>query len=124
MIKLAASLETKSSHPLAACIVNHYSGCITDKIDEMGVAVGLPDVKKFKNHDGMGLSGDVSDHLVCVGNVALMNSFEVEVGDDIQSMIEQWGRDGCTVILVGVDGKVSKISVYHYYDVSLTYTRY
>ena len=103
---LAASLETKSSHPLAACIVNHYSGCITDKIDEMGVAVGLPDVKNFKNHEGMGLSGHVSDHVVCVGNVDLMELFEVDVGEDIRNIIGEWSSEGCTVIMVGIDRKV------------------
>ena len=86
--------------------MNHYSGCITDKIDEYGVAVGLPEVTGFKNNDGMGLSGKADDHLVCVGNLDLMESFGIKVEDREHSIIRDWSEQGCTVILVGIDGKV------------------
>ena len=117
-IKLAAAIETKSSHPLAACIVNHYSGCITDKIDNFGVAVGLPEVTDFKNHDGMGLSGNAGNNVVCVGNLDLMTSFEIEVGENVRELMGEWSMEGCTVIMVGVNGKVR---VFYYLPSSLTH---
>ena len=105
-VKLSASLETKSSHPLAASIVNHYSGCITDKIGEFGVDVGLPEVTGFKNHEGMGLSGSAEGHVICVGNLDLMETFNIEVVDEIHQMVNEWSLKGCTVIFAGIDNKV------------------
>lgn len=59
---LAAALETKSSHPLSASIVNHYSGCLADKVKELGPTMGLPEVTQFKNQDGK-VFGTYSPHL-------------------------------------------------------------
>lgn len=77
-------------------------------IDEHGVAVGLPEVSSFENHDGMGLSGNTDEHHICVGNAALMKHFGIAVDDDIHEISKSWSNFGCTVIMVGIDGKVSK----------------
>ena len=79
----------------------------------MGVTVGLPDVTNFKNHEGLGLSGNVLEQVVCVGNVELMESLEVEVRDDIRDLIKVWNREGCTVILIGINGNVSSGQYYN-----------
>ena len=69
----------KCSHPLSASIIKRYSGCVSGKIDESGTALGLYDVTGFKNHEGMGLSGNVDGHLVLVGNMRLMEIFKVSL---------------------------------------------
>ena len=68
--------------------------------------MGLPDVTDFKNHDGLGLSGHVTNHVVHVGNIELMTSQNVEVGDEEREILGEWGTEGCTVIMVAVDNKV------------------
>ncbi|XP_057294920.1 probable cadmium-transporting ATPase [Hydractinia symbiolongicarpus] len=108
-VAFAAALETKSSHPLAASIVNHYSGCITDKIDELGSTVGLPDVTGFKNESGMGLSGIINGNKVFVGNTALMQKHNVIVDVESKSCFEEWSLDGFTVIFVAIEQELSLV---------------
>ena len=105
-IRLAAALETKSSHPLAACIVNHYSGCITDKISDFGVNVGLPEVTKFKNEDGLGLSGVIEEHSVYVGNLELLEKLNTEIDPADRVVFNEWSDDGQTVVFIIVDGRL------------------
>ena len=125
-VKNAAALETKSSHPVAAAIVNHFSGCITDKIAEFGSQINLPDVSKFKNEGGMGLSGVVGGVgggcggkaveggvLVLVGNLDLMKLYDVEVNDKEIEILHQWASHGKTVVFVATDNKVY---IFNYYD--------
>ena len=102
-----ATLETKSSHPLAAAIVNIYTGCLNEKLLELGTDLGLPDVRNFKNEEGMGLSGLVDEHIVLVGNLNLLKHYNVIVdGEHIQYYYSML-LDGYTVVLASVDGKVS-----------------
>ncbi|XP_057294919.1 probable cadmium-transporting ATPase isoform X2 [Hydractinia symbiolongicarpus] len=108
-VAFAAALETKSSHPLAASIVNHYSGCITDKIDELGSTVGLPDVTGFENETGMGLSGIINGNKVFVGNTALMQKHNVIVDVESKSCFEEWSLDGFTVIYVAIEQELSLV---------------
>lgn len=109
----AAALETKSSHPVAAAIVNHFSGCITDKIDQFGSQINLPDVTQFKNEDGMGLSGavvggedDEKDVQVLVGNLDLMNLYKIDVGEAEIEILNEWASHGKTVIFIATHGQV------------------
>jgi Cation transport ATPase len=102
----AAALETKSSHPVAAAIVNHFSGCITDKIAQYGAQINLPDVTKFKNESGMGLSGLVDGKQVLVGNLDLMQLYNVEVSNDDKNHLKMWSNLGRTVVFVAVNDKV------------------
>ena len=47
VMTLAASLESKSSHPLASTVVNSVLGCVTDTVDALGLSAGLHQVKKI-----------------------------------------------------------------------------
>ena len=119
-MKCAAALETKSSHPVAAAIVNHFSGCITDKISEFGSNIDLPEVTKFKNESGMGLSGVVDEKRVLVGNLDLMKLYNVEIKDTCEDCkiaaceecLFEWSENGCTVIFISVDERVN-IFIFH-----------
>ena len=102
----AAALETKSSHPVAAAIVNHFSGCITDKIEQFGSQINLLDVAKFKNEAGMGLSGVVSEKAILVGNLDLMELYNVEVSREAKEYLDEWSLTGKTVVFVAIDSKV------------------
>uniref|UniRef100_A0A7M5TRC8 P-type Cu(+) transporter n=1 Tax=Clytia hemisphaerica TaxID=252671 RepID=A0A7M5TRC8_9CNID len=108
-VMYAAALETKSSHPVAAAIVNHFSGCITDKIEQFGSQINLPDVTKFKNEAGMGLSGVVSEKEVLVGNLDLMQLYSVLVSDKEKTLLEDWSNMGRTVVFVANEGRLSLI---------------
>ena len=108
-VSLVAALETKSSHPLAVAIVNLYSGCITNKIAELGSQIGLSEVNKFKNESGMGLSGEVEEHFVLVGNLKLVQHYNIIVIEEYIQHYNTWSKNGYTVIFAAIDNKVGLV---------------
>jgi Cu+-exporting ATPase len=95
LLKLAASLERGSEHPLASAIVQGAS--------ERGVALDL--VSEFESRTGRGVVGRVDGERVALGNAALLR----ELGADpasIETKAAQLRAEGQTVMFVAVDGKV------------------
>jgi Cu+-exporting ATPase len=90
-LKLVASLENASEHPLAAAIVSGAS--------ERGVKASKAD--NFESHTGKGVSGIVDGHRVALGNAALMNELGVKVDDHA----DKYRAEGQTVMHVAIDGK-------------------
>ncbi|WP_227130577.1 heavy metal translocating P-type ATPase [Halorubellus salinus] len=95
VLRLAASAESASSHPLADAIV--------DGARERGLDVTDPE--DFENVAGKGVRATVDDHDVLVGNPALLREHDVDPtpGDDAREGLE---ADGKTAMLVAVDGRV------------------
>jgi Cd2+/Zn2+-exporting ATPase len=57
---LAASLEAKSSHPLAAAVVSDVVTCVVDAHEKMGANAGLGTVSNFNAMEGIGVMGIVN----------------------------------------------------------------
>ncbi|MDQ3336627.1 MAG: heavy metal translocating P-type ATPase [Myxococcota bacterium] len=96
VLRFAASLERGSEHPLAAAIVNGAR--------ERDVA--LVDAKDFESVTGKGVRGRVEDRSVTLGNVAMMQSIDV----DPQPLVERAEAlrgEGETVMFVAIDGKLA-----------------
>jgi Cu+-exporting ATPase len=93
MLRLAASLERVSEHPLAAAIVT--SARQRD--------LKLSEPSEFINEVGKGVHGIVEGKKVAVGNAALM----VQVGafNDPRTPVLQTKRDDRTNLAVAIDGK-------------------
>ena len=94
MLRLAASLERGSEHPLAAAIVR--------AAEERGLA--LAPVEGFASSTGRGVRGTVEGRMVGLGNAA----FFQERGVDLSALAgraEAERREGQTVVFVAVDGK-------------------
>jgi P-type Cu+ transporter len=94
LLRIAASLERASEHPLAAAIM--------EAVDRKGGA--LPEVRDFRSLTGKGVVGMVDGHSVAVGNDKLMAELGMEHGD-LPSRADALRREGQTVIFVGVDGR-------------------
>jgi Cu+-exporting ATPase len=94
LLRLAASLEHVSEHPLAAAIVAGAR--------ERGLA--LSDVRGFQSVTGKGVRGDVDGRHVAIGNAAHMHDLEVDPGP-LRDRAEALRREGQTVVLVAVDGR-------------------
>jgi Cu+-exporting ATPase len=94
LLKLAASLERSSEHPLAAAIV---AGA-----EERGVE--LVDAGGFDSLTGKGVRGEVEGHRVLLGNRALLEEFKIDPGE-LAAKAESLRADGQTVMFVVVDGK-------------------
>jgi Cu+-exporting ATPase len=94
LLRLAASLERGSEHPLAAAIV---SGAAEHKVD-------LATVERFESVTGKGVKGTVDGLSVALGNRALLEEAGIDPGE-LGVRAEQYRADGQTVMFVLVDGK-------------------
>ena len=96
LLRLAASLEQASEHPLAAAIV---SGAV-----ERGVRPAA--AAGFASHTGRGVAGVVDGHRVVVGNRSLLDEMGVAPGP-LASRAEALRGEGHGVMFVAVDGRVA-----------------
>ena len=97
-LRLAASLERGSEHPLAEAIV---SGAI-------GRGVELGKAENFESITGKGVTGDIDTKRVALGNRGLLESLGIDPGDLVQRA-ELSRAEGQTVMFVAIDGAVSGI---------------
>ena len=94
LLRLAATLERGSEHPLAAAIVGGA--------EERGIT--LATAKDFRSVTGKGVVGRVDGHDVALGNRRLMEELNVSLGE-LADRAEVLRRDGQTVMFVAVDGR-------------------
>jgi Cu+-exporting ATPase len=92
-LRLAASLERGSEHPLAAAIV---AGA-----EARGLA--LAPVADFQSHTGKGVVGRVDGHTVALGNAALVHELGIDPGP-LAARADALRAQGQTVVIVVVDG--------------------
>ena len=93
MLRLAASLERQSEHPLAAAIV---AGA-----QQRGVTLVEP--TSFASKTGMGVEGTVDGRRVALGNRTLLESLGVS-SDPVLARSEALRAEGQTVLFVAIDG--------------------
>jgi Cu+-exporting ATPase len=96
VLRLAASLEQSSEHPLAASIVLGAA--------ERGLT--LMRVAQFRSMTGKGVAGRVDDHDVALGNRSLLTDLGI-AGDDAAARAEALRVDGNTVMFVVIDRVVA-----------------
>ncbi len=96
VVRLAASLERGSEHPLA--------GAVLARAKAMGVALDEP--RGLRSIPGKGISGHVAEHAVGVGNRAFLEELGIaEPGLD--ETAESRRAEGETVLFVAVDGRLA-----------------
>jgi Cu+-exporting ATPase len=93
-LRLAASLERGSEHPLASAIVSAARA--------RGLA--LSEAKGFRSIPGKGVLGTVEGRPVALGNPALLAELEVDAADQ-HARAEAMRAEGGTVVFVVVDGR-------------------
>jgi Cu+-exporting ATPase len=95
VLRLAATLEAASEHPLARAIV------------DAAKAANLPlaGVRDFISITGQGVRGTVEGHGVRLGNAALLREAGIDVDDELKALAERLRDDGATVMFLGVDGR-------------------
>lgn len=96
LLRLAASLERGSEHPLAAAIV---AGAQDRDIQ-------LVKAETFESLTGKGVLGRVNGHEVSLGNKSLLDDLHLDVSE-FTSKAEELRLDGQTVMFVAVDDKVA-----------------
>ena len=96
LLRVTASVETNSQHPLAAAIVR--------KAAEAGIA--LAESQKFDTFGGKGVQAEVDGTLIVIGNRAFLNERQIVWTDEIEQRVLALEQQGKTVILVGFDGEL------------------
>lgn len=104
ILRIAASAESKSEHPLGKAIAEQYSG-------DYGV------VSEFKVIAGQGISAVVENKKILAGKEGFIKSQNIDItfdkentatksGCDIKD-ISEWYEKGATVIYLAIDGKIA-----------------
>ncbi|HET7634195.1 MAG TPA: copper-translocating P-type ATPase [Burkholderiales bacterium] len=96
LLRLVASIENASEHPLAAAIV---AGAAERDIRPDAAA-------DFESITGKGVRGTVADRIVLVGNRRMMQDNGIAT-DDLAQTADALRRQGETAMLVAVDGKAA-----------------
>ena len=95
-LRLAASLEQGSSHPLARAIL--------DKAADQR----LPAVDNFRTLRGLGVSGEAEGHRLLLGNQALLNEQKIATAE-IEGEMNAQASQGATPVLLAVDGQAAAL---------------
>jgi Cu+-exporting ATPase len=98
ILRLAASVERSSEHPLARAIVETAA--------QRGIALGA--VTGFDSPVGKGVVGSVEGRAVVVGNANFLNGLGIST-EALAGDAEQLRRDGATAIFLAVDRKAAGV---------------
>jgi P-type Cu+ transporter len=94
LLRLAASLEQNSEHPLAAAIVR----------GAQDQGIGLAATKNFRSVTAGGGVGEVGDHLVMMGKPDFLRNEKVNGLEALEISAQTLQEVGKTVIFVAIDG--------------------
>ena len=98
VLKLAASLERGSEHPLAEAIVKGAN--------ERNVE--FTEVEDFESVTGKGVIGRVEGFQVAIGNIKLLQQLSINA-DSLKDHAEELRRDGQTAMFVAINDKAAGI---------------
>jgi Cu+-exporting ATPase len=96
VVRLAASLERASEHPVAEAVVKGAQ--------EKGLA--LASVTDFRSITGMGVTGIVEGHGVALGSPILFQELHIPAGE-LPASAETLRGEGQTLMLLAIDGKAA-----------------
>ncbi len=98
LVRLAASLEKGSEHPLAAALVHAATAN----------NISLANASEFQSKTGGGVTGRVTGKALTIGNEKFLTERGISVSP-LLPQAEQLRRQGQTIIFVGVDGRVAGV---------------
>jgi Cu+-exporting ATPase len=98
LLRLAASVEKGSEHPLGEALVAEASN--------RGIV--LSDPQKFLAITGLGVTADVDGHLVAVGNIRMMEKSSISLSG-IKKELDQLQKKAQTAIMVALDNQMAGI---------------
>ena len=96
ILRLAASIERASEHPLAAAIVG--------AAEKEGVR--LANTEEFRSLTGRGVTGKVDGRSVALGNIKLLQELSIDAGP-LRARAEELRREGHTVMFVAIDNRAA-----------------
>jgi Cu+-exporting ATPase len=98
VLRLAASIERASEHPLAAAIV--AAAALRNLV--------LAEVRDFDAPAGRGVLGTVEGRKIALGNAKFLAEFDIET-TALEGEADRLRHDGATVVFLALDGKIAGI---------------
>ncbi len=95
VLRLAASLEKKSEHPLAEAIVR----------EAQKRSLVLDEVYSFHSQTGFGVEGTVNGHKSVVGSEKMMRDASIDISTALSAIL-RFSEQGKTLILVAADERL------------------
>ena len=96
LLRLAASLERASEHPLAGAIVAAANA----------KHLPLTEPAEFRAIAGKGITGRVARQSVALGNALLMREMRIAL-DPLAASAGQFARDGATIVYLAIDARLA-----------------
>ncbi|MFC2119935.1 heavy metal translocating P-type ATPase [Bacteroidota bacterium] len=98
LLKLVASLEKRSGHPLAEAVVNYANT----------KGITIPDPNEFESTTGFGLIGKVEDKKIIIGNKSFLLKHNVTL-NHFEDKAYELSSEGKTVVYIAIAGKSAGI---------------
>lgn len=95
-LKILASVEAYSEHPLGKAITSYYK----ENNEE------LLDIQNFIVNPGKGITANLGKKSILVGNLKLIKDVDINLNKDIINISEEFTKKGCTVIYLSIDNKL------------------
>lgn len=96
ILQRAASIESRSEHPLALAVVEYARQ----------ERVSIKEIESFQSHTGLGVMAVVEGDAVAVGNLAMMKEFSIETGE-AEASAARLSAGGKTPVLVAINGTLA-----------------
>ena len=96
VLTMAAGAEQGSEHPVGEAVVRKARG----------LGLGLPEAQDFRALEGLGVEAVVDGRSVVVGNAALLEARQVELGS-LPERAAALGAEGRTSVYVALDGRAA-----------------
>ena len=96
LLKILASVEAYSEHPLGKAIISYYK----ENNEE------LLDIQNFTVNPGKGITANLGEKSILVGNLKLIKDVDINLNKDIINISEEFTKKGYTVIYLSIDNKL------------------
>ncbi len=97
LLKLAASVEKNSQHPLAEAVVK--------KAQEGNIDIKTS--QRFDTFGGKGVKAVVEDKEIIIGNRALFKDRNITIPDETEEKLSKFENEGKTAVLIGIDNSLA-----------------
>lgn len=98
-LQIIGSIENGSTHPIAKAISEIVSSN----------NITLLDVKDFTNIAGKGISGKINSDEILVGNLKLIEQYNIECSNTEKEIIDSVSSNGNTLLILVVNRKISAV---------------
>ena len=99
LLRLAASVEVRSSHPLAQAVVARAR---QDQLE-------LAPAGDLKNLQGRGVESEVEGKKIRIGNHKMFDEAGISVAPEVKARLDKFSESGKPIMIVGVDDQVAGV---------------